>query len=461
MKKFLLSATAVMVAATSFAARDAVAYPTVNGIECTNIWVNSRTIGYDTYVTYPFVATKNKARTAALLIDEANPENNKILVGWSKPNEENIDCATIGVLNFGTGEWEKEIPLTYEGAPISGLLCANQIGVDNYKNIYVGGYVANTETAPLKVYRVKDLASGECEIVAELQLPADESSAAGRIDYFHIIGDVTGQEDGAVLMCALAAPATKPYVYRWRLDQGGTASDWYGDFDGGKVAWTCTNLETYPADQTSWGTAPSVTIIWSEDLAADNFYVDGFSTCPVIYNPQGAVVDGFMSAPSEYVPATGTNGVGEFEIAGKNFVAYSVAQYNVSPGCQVRVAEIPDLSFENMASYWLLPEAGLGETSDDGTRIHNVSTFIHTDANGKQGCYLLTFKTFNGVGVYQIAEEGFIPVYEKAGIEGIEADDVNAPAEYYNLQGVKVANPENGLYIVKRGNKATKEVVVK
>ena len=43
-------------------------------------------------------------------------------------------------------------------------------------------------------------------------------------------------------------------------------------------------------------------------------------------------------------------------------------------------------------------------------------------------------------------------------IDGIEAD--NAVAEYYNLQGVKVANPEKGgMYIVRRGAKVSKEIV--
>ena len=37
--------------------------------------------------------------------------------------------------------------------------------------------------------------------------------------------------------------------------------------------------------------------------------------------------------------------------------------------------------------------------------------------------------------------------------------DENAPVEYYNLQGVKVANPENGLFIKKQGSKATKVVL--
>ncbi len=42
-------------------------------------------------------------------------------------------------------------------------------------------------------------------------------------------------------------------------------------------------------------------------------------------------------------------------------------------------------------------------------------------------------------------------------ISDIEAD-VNAPVEYFNLQGVRVANPENGLYIMRQGNKVTKVI---
>ena len=46
-----------------------------------------------------------------------------------------------------------------------------------------------------------------------------------------------------------------------------------------------------------------------------------------------------------------------------------------------------------------------------------------------------------------------------AGVEGDIADDVNAPVKYYNLQGVEIANPENGLFIKKQGAKATKVVL--
>lgn len=45
-----------------------------------------------------------------------------------------------------------------------------------------------------------------------------------------------------------------------------------------------------------------------------------------------------------------------------------------------------------------------------------------------------------------------------AGVAEVEFD-VNAPVEYYNLQGVRVANPSNGIFIVKQGNKVSKRVI--
>lgn len=47
---------------------------------------------------------------------------------------------------------------------------------------------------------------------------------------------------------------------------------------------------------------------------------------------------------------------------------------------------------------------------------------------------------------------------EESGINNVAFDE-NAPVEYYNLQGVRVANPSNGIYIVKQGTKATKVFV--
>lgn len=45
-----------------------------------------------------------------------------------------------------------------------------------------------------------------------------------------------------------------------------------------------------------------------------------------------------------------------------------------------------------------------------------------------------------------------------AGVNDV-AVDANAPAEYFNLQGVRVANPESGLYIVRKGGNVSKVLV--
>ena len=72
--------------------------------------------------------------------------------------------------------------------------------------------------------------------------------------------------------------------------------------------------------------------------------------------------------------------------------------------------------------------------------------------------------TYNVTGVVGInnAKLQITPISFEAtttnAIDSIVADDA-AEAEYYNLQGVRVAAPESGLYIVRRGNKVTKELV--
>ncbi|MDE6464820.1 MAG: chitobiase/beta-hexosaminidase C-terminal domain-containing protein [Muribaculaceae bacterium] len=45
------------------------------------------------------------------------------------------------------------------------------------------------------------------------------------------------------------------------------------------------------------------------------------------------------------------------------------------------------------------------------------------------------------------------------GVGSVVVDDANAPVEYYNLQGVRVENPANGLYIRRQGNNVSKVFV--
>lgn len=48
---------------------------------------------------------------------------------------------------------------------------------------------------------------------------------------------------------------------------------------------------------------------------------------------------------------------------------------------------------------------------------------------------------------------------EKSAVGNIAVENENAPVKYYNLQGVEVANPENGLFIKVQGKKTSKVLV--
>ncbi|MCM1368760.1 MAG: hypothetical protein NC204_00110 [Candidatus Amulumruptor caecigallinarius] len=79
---------------------------------------------------------------------------------------------------------------------------------------------------------------------------------------------------------------------------------------------------------------------------------------------------------------------------------------------------------------------------------------------------------FNGVGYLNIVEPaGNVPAiiwfsndkdaecpFEVGGVEGITVENANAPVEIYNLQGVRVNEATNGIFIVKQGDKVTKIV---
>ena len=67
--------------------------------------------------------------------------------------------------------------------------------------------------------------------------------------------------------------------------------------------------------------------------------------------------------------------------------------------------------------------------------------------------------------IYQFYGGGKVAMYtfevpgDATAIESVEMEEVEAPVEYYNLQGVRVANPEKGLFIKKQGKKVTKVIL--
>jgi len=48
---------------------------------------------------------------------------------------------------------------------------------------------------------------------------------------------------------------------------------------------------------------------------------------------------------------------------------------------------------------------------------------------------------------------------DESGVENVMAEEADAPVEYFNLQGIRVANPDNGVYIRRQGNKVGKVIL--
>lgn len=96
----------------------------------------------------------------------------------------------------------------------------------------------------------------------------------------------------------------------------------------------------------------------------------------------------------------------------------------------------------------------------DGTAVELADGKFADKQKGYMKCGVVAGNTyyFSGNGT-KTNFAGF--VFEKdssVGVANIEADE-SAPVEYYNLQGVRVANPENGIFIRRQGSKATKVLV--
>lgn len=96
-------------------------------------------------------------------------------------------------------------------------------------------------------------------------------------------------------------------------------------------------------------------------------------------------------------------------------------------------------------------QGATGSTPYDPTVFDNAKTAYSKDDSSSAE------KEDKDVFTYSLARIGKLLDTAVKDIEMEEPADV-AP-EYYSLQGVRVNNPEHGIYIVRRGNKVTKEVI--
>ena len=127
----------------------------------------------------------------------------------------------------------------------------------------------------------------------------------------------------------------------------------------------------------------------------------------------------------------------------------------------------------NDKSYFILPMTSAGSDAtrgsyfgvfdEEGNAVAYWTEGEKATGNACMGSFIAVPRDENSVFIYHFVPatvaEKFIFAVATTGVNGVEIENVDAPVKYYNLQGVEVANPSNGIFIKVQGNKATKEYI--
>lgn len=456
MKKLLLSASMLMLAgASAFAVTDGQTYESIDGFNCENLWVFDRFHAEEAYMGNP-IASKN-ARTATT-------DGTTIYVGLSG------ETATIEKFDLKTGAYLGSLALTKGGEAFSGTLAVNQVGFDEYGHFYAATFSANSlGDGQYEVYTV-DPTTGAVTSVGDLFF----DGGLGRIDYCDVIGDITGVEANATVM-AVTCAADNMNVFKWVREKG--SNEWMGGWTGQATFQAIEAGQTYPNGITGFSTGSVLKIVrdGSKSGNVNMFYIDGFTSAPALYGSDGAMIDNIGNADLKKTdketgvttgtvpePALGTNGIAEGSVGKTNLMIYSEGQYDAPHKCQAVITTVDEnMSFESMKPLWIVPADGLGQTTD-GTRVHSIFCLPQKDGSA----LLLTFKCYNGMGVYKITKkkedsvESNVVAAANITVNGdvIAVSEVAESIEVFNVAGQKVAEarnasevaaPATGAYIVK------------
>lgn len=463
MKKALLFAAMTAMALPMFAETDGATYEAKGGYTFENLWVNATGIGkWQSYVG-SIIPAQDKICSATAFGDKIyvassadfgiDPESGKTVM---------VDGnALLLEFDYNTGEYIRSIDLTLDGEPYTGTLCANYIDVDDFGHVYIYGVTFTPLSEEgvatgLKIYTV-DLATGALTLQCAPEI--DDPAASQRVDFCDVSGDITRQQASCVVMACPGNADMRPYVYAWYCEQGGT------EFVGNLAGYCTLEIEETFPEQASWGQCAQVTIIPDADYEGSLFYIDGNSTYPAIYDTEGAMVTSFADITEAdpenpvFYPIAAPCGAYEFTIGDDSFLMYGMEEHAKEQRNRARLCRYGTLGdMSTLEHFYDFPASaalndGLGQAYG-GRRLHVLQSRIVTDANGKQAAEILTYKTGNGMGLYRLAQDGF-----SAGISAPVVENENAPVEYFNLQGIRVDNPENGLFIRRQGSNVTKVVL--
>lgn len=306
---------------------------------------------------------------------------------------------------------------------IRALAAGHGIASDDAGNILVNTTFPNAGSATNWL-----VISPDGQTIKALPVEMPEGVAAARVDQVgNVVGDLLGEDGGYFF---LPPNASTKAVFVDAFDAGdGLAGTGVATPD---FPWSCsTSTIIYPTatyDEMYEMENPEVAFI-----ARNRSY--GFAL--------GQLEAGVPSVvnPSNFGLQNGAEGMAFAKVGDKSYVIQSAKDedYSNNRGDVFGVFDLD--TAEELAR-------------NPRTGIHNGDQWASYGARATEdgkiliAAYWIATKT---VALYEFDPNG------AAAIDEIAAD--NAAVEYYNLQGVKVANPENGIFVKKQGAKATKVVL--
>ena len=263
-----------------------------------------------------------------------------------------------------------------------------------------------TSGGPFQIWNV-NLETGEGKLLIDLATDSAKWLSAQfpenttiRLDRIGVYGDINGD---ATIMSVVSAGAD---VYYWNIEDG----EWDGETN-----WIKLGL----GEGVNVGGAPVIC-----PIEGDYFYVDGFTTYPMLFDPDGNLVDAFDEAheadhlligANGVSRANGHNGVTEFEVNGEYYLIIAgdnTVGSGTAPSTFVLYKFADEYrAFKDMTQLYEFPMAGMGGVSNP-QRV--ATSFAQPNEEGT-AVEIYAFTSENGYGAYTLTIEE---------VEGPEPDAV-------------------------------------
>ncbi|MBQ4344771.1 MAG: hypothetical protein IJC40_02555, partial [Muribaculaceae bacterium] len=287
---------------------------------------------------------------------------------------------------------------------------------------------------------------------------------------------------GKVIACNLAAGASSVLdVYIWDNDNatptkllsttehgGGRAGDAMsvsGDLTNGKI-WFCYDSSVfYYTIKNGAVTSTTPTVIGLTKDGAAYVVSSGSAASNITVESDGSFwvsskdyVATHFSSTGAYIETMDVNAVGNkqgadvkiFTLGNKKYAAVATYKNTSNTTLADGAFSLIDVTsgYNASSAIGTYPSAGLGGTRNTSFRTSLCAEVTESDV------YVWVNVPFQGVACYKFK-------HTTVGVEDIVTteEDANVPVEYYNLQGIKVENPEAGIFIKVQGRNVTKVYV--